>query len=95
MKSLIHNTKQSTRAQFAYEEQGMSMVIALMMGMILTVGVSGLMMRQLMTRKLGAAESYQQMAETAALNGFNRILRRIKRQQQRIIQRLFIHTRSP
>ncbi|MDB4638841.1 hypothetical protein OAE87_01850 [bacterium] len=74
MKSLIHNTKQSTRAQFAYEEQGMSMVIALMMGMILTVGISGLMMRQLMTRKLGAAESYQQMAETAALNGFNRIL---------------------
>ena len=74
MKSLIHNTKQSTRAQVAYEEQGMSMVIALMMGMVLTVGVSGLMMRQLMTRKLGAAESYQQMAETAALNGFNRIL---------------------
>ena len=50
------------------------MVIALMMGMILTVGISGLMIRQLMTRKLGAAESYQQMAETAALNGFNRIL---------------------
>lgn len=74
MKSLIHKTKQSTRAQVAYEEQGMSMVIALMMGMVLTVGVSGLMMRQLMTRKLGAAESYQQMAETAALNGFNRIL---------------------
>jgi hypothetical protein len=74
MKSLIHKTKQSTRAQVAYEEQGMSMVIALMMGMVLTVGVSGLMMRQLMTQKLGAAESYQQMAETAALNGFNRIL---------------------
>ena len=74
MKSLTHNTKQSTRAQVACEEQGMSMVIALMMGMVLTVGVSGLMMRQLMTRKLGAAESYQQMAETAALNGFNRIL---------------------
>ena len=74
MKSLIHKTKQSTKAQVAYEEQGMSMVIALMMGMVLTVGVSGLMMRQLMTRKLGAAESYQQMAETAALNGFNRIL---------------------
>ena len=27
-----------------------------------------------MSRKLGAAKSYQQMAETAALNGFNRIL---------------------
>ena len=74
MKSLIHKTKQLTGTQVACEEQGMSMVIALLMGMILTVGISGLMMRQLMTRKLGAAESYQQMAETAALNGFNRIL---------------------
>ena len=50
------------------------MVIALMMGMVLITGVTGLMLRQLMSRKLGAAESYQQMAETAALNGFNRIL---------------------
>ena len=45
-----------------------------MMGMVLMAGVSGLLLRQLMARKLGAAESYQQMAETAALNGFNRIL---------------------
>ena len=74
MKPFTHNYKQINRATIAHEEQGMSMVIALMMGMVLTVGVSGLMMRQLMTRKLGAAESYQQMAETAALNGFNRIL---------------------
>ena len=50
------------------------MLIALMMGMVLMAGVTGLMLRQLMGRKLGAAESYQQMAETAALNGFNRIL---------------------
>ena len=50
------------------------MWIALMMGMVLMAGVTGLLLRQLMGRKLGAAESYQQMAETAALNGFNRIL---------------------
>ena len=50
------------------------MLIALMMGMVLIAGVTGLLLRQLMGRKLGAAESYQQMAETAALNGFNRIL---------------------
>ena len=50
------------------------MLIALMMGMVLMAGVTGLLLRQLMGRKLGAAESYQQMAETAALNGFNRIL---------------------
>ena len=74
MKSFIYNYRQLETTEVASEEQGMSMVIALMMGIILTVGVSGLMMRQLMARKLGAAESYQQMAETAALNGFNRIL---------------------
>ena len=56
------------------QEQGLSMLIALMMGMVLMAGVTGLLLRQLMGRKLGAAESYQQMAETAALNGFNRIL---------------------
>ena len=56
------------------QEQGLSMLIALMMGMVLMAGVTGLLLRQLMSRKLGAAESYQQMAETAALNGFNRIL---------------------
>ena len=50
------------------------MLIALMMGMVLMAGVTGLLLRQLMGRKLSAAESYQQMAETAALNGFNRIL---------------------
>ena len=41
------------------------MLIALMMGMVLMAGVTGLLLRQLMSRKLGAAESYQQMAETA------------------------------
>lgn len=65
--------KHSTRKP-RKEEQGLSMVIALMMGMVLMAGVTGLLFRQLMGRKLGAAESYQQMAETAALNGFNRIL---------------------
>ena len=45
-----------------------------MMGMVLIAGVTGLLIRQLTARKLAASESYQQMAETAALNGFNRIL---------------------
>jgi len=56
------------------QEEGMSLLIALMMGLVLMAGVTGLLLRQLMGRKLGAAESYQQMAEIAALNGFNRIL---------------------
>lgn len=67
-------SRKITPRKFHKQEQGLSMLIALMMGMVLMAGVTGLLLRQLMGRKLGAAESYQQMAETAALNGFNRIL---------------------
>ena len=56
------------------DEQGVALLLALLIGMILIVGATGLMIRQLMERKLGANESYQQLAETAAVNGFNRIL---------------------
>ena len=52
----------------------MALIITLMMGLMLLAGSSGLLARMTMSRKLGASESYQQMAETAALNGFNRIL---------------------
>ena len=67
-------SKNHSARKIPKQEQGLSMLIALMMGMVLMAGVTGLLLRQLMGRKLGAAESYQQMAETAALNGFNRIL---------------------
>ena len=66
--------KNQSARKIPEQEQGLAMLIALMMGMVLMAGVTGLLLRQLMGRKLGAAESYQQMAETAALNGFNRIL---------------------
>ena len=66
--------KKHSARKIPKQEQGLSMLIALMMGMVLMAGVTGLLLRQLMGRKLGAAESYQQMAEMAALNGFNRIL---------------------
>lgn len=56
------------------QEKGVALVITLLTGMLLIVGTTGLLIRQLTARKLGAAESYQQMAETAASNGFNRIL---------------------
>ena len=72
--NIIQLIKQKRVKGAPQDEKGLSMVIALMMGMVLIAGVTGLMLRQLMSRKLGAAESYQQMAETAALNGFNRIL---------------------
>ena len=66
--------KNQSSRKIPEQEQGLAMLIALMMGMVLMAGVTGLLLRQLMGRQLGAAESYQQMAETAALNGFNRIL---------------------
>ena len=56
------------------EERGMAMVMALLMGFTLVAGATGLMVRQMMARKLGAAESYNQLAESAALNGLNRII---------------------
>jgi len=58
----------------AKQEQGIAMVTTLLMGTVLLAGGTGLLTRMLMSRKIGASESYQQMAETAALNGFNRIL---------------------
>ncbi|CAE20436.1 hypothetical protein PMT_0261 [Prochlorococcus marinus str. MIT 9313] len=55
-------------------EEGLAMLLALLTGLTLLAGTTGLLIRQLMARKIGAAQSYQQMAEAAALNGFNRIL---------------------
>jgi type II secretory pathway pseudopilin PulG len=73
------NYKRSNHIITAKGEEGMTMVIALLMGTVLLAGSSGLMMRQIMARKLGASESYQQMAESAALNGLNRIISDINR----------------
>jgi len=70
------NSNQSTTAK---SEEGMTMVIALLMGTVLLAGTTGLMVRQIMARKLGASESYQQMAESAALNGLNRIISDLNR----------------
>ena len=56
------------------KEEGMAMVISLLMGVVLMAGSTGLLVRQLMARKLGASESYQQMAESASLSGLNRII---------------------
>jgi len=58
----------------AEHEKGMAMVMALLMGVVLIAGATGLMIRQMLARKLGAAESYNQLAESAALNGLNRII---------------------
>ena len=71
--------KASNQQPIAKSEEGMTMVIALLMGTVLVAGSTGLMVRQIMARKLGASESYQQMAESAALNGLNRIISDINR----------------
>ena len=51
------------------DQEGMALVLALLLGMVMMAGVSGLLARQLMSRRLSAKESYQQMAEAAANNG--------------------------
>ena len=55
------------------------MLIALLTGALLITAATGLPIRQLAARKLSASESYQQMAEAAANNGFNRILATLNR----------------
>ena len=55
-------------------EEGIVMVMALMMGVVLIAGATALLIRQMMAQKIGVYSSYQQIAENAAVNGFNRIL---------------------
>ena len=63
-----------TRTKVPKSEQGMVMAIALLMGLMLTAASGGLLAKQLMLRRLGAAEGYKQIAEMASSTGFNRIL---------------------
>ena len=66
--------KSSNRLKTNQGEQGIALVMALLMGMVLMGGATALMVRMMGARKLSASESYQQLAEAAAVNGFNRIL---------------------
>ena len=52
----------------------MTLVLTLMLGMVMLTGISGLLIRQLMSQQISSKESYRQMAEAAANNGLNRIL---------------------
>jgi hypothetical protein len=71
MKLLQRLKKRSLKAQ---GEQGMAMAVAMLMGLMLTAASSGLLAKQLMLRRLGAAESYKQLAEMAATSGMTRLL---------------------
>ena len=56
------------------DESGIAVLLALMMGLVLSAGASALLINQLYAKRLSSSESYQQISEAAAINGFNRIL---------------------
>ena len=56
------------------DESGIAILLALMLGLVLSAGASALLINQLYAKRLSSSESYQQISEAAALNGFNRIL---------------------
>ena len=74
MKPLIIKSIIPHKGLNAKEEQGIALVLALLMGFLLIAGSSALLVRKLVERKVGAFTSYQQMAENAAISGFNHIL---------------------
>lgn len=76
MKSFQKNLKALTTRNHHPREQekGIALVLTLMMGFLLISGASALLVRKLVERKIGAYTSYQQMAENAAVSGFNHIL---------------------
>ena len=71
MKPLIPKAARKSKPK---QEQGVALLLSLMMGTLLIAGTSALVLRQIMARKLGASESYQQLAENAAMTGLNRIM---------------------
>ena len=62
------------RQRQAKTDAGMAMGMALTSGFVLALATSGLVAKQLMSRRVGTSEGYQQLAELAASNGMNRIL---------------------
>ena len=58
----------------AGSDAGMAVAMALMTGFVLLMATSGLVAKQMMSRRAGASEGYKQLAELAAGNGMNRIL---------------------
>jgi hypothetical protein len=82
------------RKQCNDDEQGIVMILALFMGLILLAALTGLMTRQLASRKFGAVKSYQEMAENAAINGFNRILGEANRDDENTYKGYFLTLRN-
>ena len=51
--------RRTSTLRVAADQEGMALVLALLLGMVMMAGVSGLLARQLMSRRLSAKESYQ------------------------------------
>ena len=64
------------------DESGIAVLLALMMGLVLSAGASALLINQLYAKRLSSSESYQQISEAAAINGFNRILALLNSQDE-------------
>ena len=78
MKALRKKKQSSFRStshqRRALQEQGMALALTMMVGMVLMLASGGIVAKQLMLRRLGAAESYKQIADMASSSGMNRIL---------------------
>ena len=59
----------------------MALPIALIIGALLLVASAGLLVKMLLLRSAGAAESYKQLAELASSNGLSRILAKLNDSQ--------------
>ena len=71
MRSLLRHL---IKRRHGIRDSGVAVAVALMTGFMLLVATSGLVAKQMMSRRASASESYKQLAELAAGNGMNRIL---------------------
>ena len=74
MKKFTTKNLSETKSRVNDSEKGIALVLALLMATVLFGGASALLIRMIGSRRLSASESSQQLAEAAAVNGFNRIL---------------------
>jgi len=63
------------------QEQGMALPVALIIGALLLVASAGLLVKLMLLRSAGAAESYKQLAELASGNGLSRVLAKLNDSQ--------------
>ena len=70
-----------SRQAVPIQEQGMALPVALIIGALLLVASAGLLVKLMMLRSAGSAESYKQLAELASGNGLSRVLARLNDSQ--------------